>query len=134
MVVNDDAGLTSSHSEYFGSRESRDTKAREIKLRELGKEIAAKPLSKDKTVLKLKILERQLDAKKDEQTKRQRLREDLKRSKQLFGPKSHVDKAELERLKADTRPRTDQLVEQAEQVKHTQQDQQKSGEIQQNPS
>ncbi|MBP9773978.1 MAG: hypothetical protein KBD00_05150 [Candidatus Peribacteraceae bacterium] len=129
FASDDDIDLPLSSSKQFTSAD----KGRRDRLEQkLHQKVDRQDLHK----LKLSVLKQQMEGKKDDATKKMREEEGNRRFKPpvTFGTKTHEQEAKAAQLDADVKINVDQMVESGKTAQAAKQEQQKSGEVQSQPS
>lgn len=129
----DDLELSSSDSRKYAEAGKGKLRALEAALRREGKDVAAKPLTQEKSKLKLSMLKQSLSGQKDDQDRKRR-KEEREKAKRSIGTKTREQQIERSKMDGATKLTGDLLVEQGAGTDKAQDQMRREQEVQQNPT
>ena len=118
---------TSSSREFLESPAKAKREALKRKLEKVGQKEAAQKPTADLKNLKLALLKSQVTEKSDDQAKKD---QEAKNKPTSFSTKTREQEIAAAKLGADSKPTTDQMVDQGKQEEKTKEEMQKQGDVQ----
>ena len=130
MPYDDELRLSTSHAEHFTRADKGQLKDLEMRLKQEGKEVAAKPLTQEKSKLKLTVLKQQMENGKKDEEKKRKEREKEKANRRSFTTKTREQEIAQSRITGSEQPTSQSMIEQGKLATAAEDTRKKEGEVQ----